>query len=662
MNIRMVIYMKFLNKVKRIMLSKRIKSCLKKIKEFIIKYKYIILMCLPFILIDLFTFLLGSSVGYVNYRFYAPLLFDLIYIGLFVGISVNSNKIASRVSYLVFGIIFIIIFLVNNVYFSLTKTFFDFRLMESASEGAPYFLYTLKNCNIFVYICFIIIIITFIIGYKNIPIKKKNNYKNIGIVICSFVILHLFIPITLGHENKELTWSSWKNPRNIYISFNDNNKSMKISGIYEYSVRNFYMTFLKTKEQENQEDIVFLDESYALKESNKNKYTGKFKGNNIIFLQLEGIDKWLVTEEDTPTLYNMMNHSYNFTNHYSYYNGGGSTFNSEFAVNTGYITPLSYNKNAYTFNKNNFPNSMAHIFKNLGYSVNAFHMNSGEYYSRKVNYLNWGYDNYYGLIDMFDYKDKSYELDRELILNEDFSKLMFPDEGNFVDYIITYSAHMPFTNTKGVCKMLYNEDVDKKIEEMNSEIENEDEKIKSLDFTEMSEEECARRQAKETDYMVSLLLDKLREKDLLDNTVIVAYADHYLYTIEDQSILAKYKETDNNLINNTPFFIWKDGMKKKTINKVTSQLNILPTVLNLFGISYNQNDYIQTDALDSDYEPMVFFSDYSWYDGNAYVYQGEVTNGKSISDEELENKNYFITRITKKNDLTLKFDYFKKNK
>lgn len=658
----MVIYMKFLNKVKKIMLSKRIKSCFKKIKEFIIKYKYIILMCLPFILIDLFTFLLGSSVGYVNYRFYAPLLFDFIYIGLFVGISANSNKIVSRVSYLVFGIIFIIIFLVNNVYFSLTKTFFDFRLMESASEGAPYFLDTLKNCNIFVYICFIIIIIAFIIGYKNIPIKKKNNYKNIGIVICSFVILHLFIPVTLGHENKELTWSSWKNPRNIYISFNDNNKSMKISGIYEYSVRNFYMTFLKTKEQENQEDIVFLDESYALKESNKNKYTGKFKGNNIIFLQLEGIDKWLVTEEDTPTLYNMINHSYNFTNHYSYYNGGGSTFNSEFAVNTGFITPLSYNKNAYTFNKNDFPNSMAHIFKNLGYSVNAFHMNSGEYYSRKVNYLNWGYDNYYGLIDMFDYKDKSYELDRELILNEDFSKLMFPDEGNFVDYIITYSAHMPFTNTKGVCKMLYNEDIDKKIEEMNSEIENEDEKIKTLDFVEMSEEECARRQAKETDYMVSLLLDKLREKDLLDNTVIVAYADHYLYTIEDQSILAKYKETDNNLINNTPFFIWKDGMKKKTINKVTSQLNILPTVLNLFGISYNQNDYIQTDALDSDYEPMVFFSDYSWYDGNVYVYQGEVSNGKSISNEELENKNHFITRITKKNDLTLKFDYFKKNK
>ena len=96
----MVIYMKFLNKVKKIMLSKRIKSYYKKIKEFIIRYKFIILMCLPFVLIDLFTFILGSSVDYINYRFYAPLLFDLIYIGLFIGISINSNKIVSRVLYL----------------------------------------------------------------------------------------------------------------------------------------------------------------------------------------------------------------------------------------------------------------------------------------------------------------------------------------------------------------------------------------------------------------------------------------------------------------------------------------------------------------------------------------------------------------------------------
>ena len=43
---------------------------------------------------------------------------------------------------------------------------------------------------------------------------------------------------------------------------------------------------------------------------------------------------------------------------------------------------------------------MANLFKKDGYIVNAFHMNTGEYYSRTANYLNWGYDNYYGLIDI----------------------------------------------------------------------------------------------------------------------------------------------------------------------------------------------------------------------------------------------------------------------
>ena len=176
----------------------------------------------------------------------------------------------------------------------------------------------------------------------------------------------------------------------------------------------------------------------------------------------------------------------------------------------------------------------------------------------------------------------------------------------------------------------------------------------------MSEEECARRQAKETDYFVSLLLDKLKANNLLDNTVLVVFSDHYLYTLEDQTILNKYKNTSNNLINKTPFFIYDNGNTKKTINKVTSQLNILPTVLNLFGIEYNPNYYLGQDALGKNYESIVVFSDYSWYDGNVYVEGGKITNKKYISKEDLERKNILINEIAKKNDLTLKYNYFKK--
>ena len=386
---------------------------------------------------------------------------------------------------------------------------------------------------------------------------------------------------------------------------------------------------------------------------------------------MEGLDDWLLTEEDTPILYSMLNNSFVFNNHFSYYNGGGSTFNSEFAVNTGFITPLSYTQNAYTFNKNYFPYSLANLFKKEGYSVNAFHMNKGEYYSRTVNYKNWGYDKYYGLIDMFDYDDDSHTLDRELILNEEFNKLIFPEDTKFVDYIIAYSSHLPFNNNKGVCKLLYDLDHAPTEEETNEADETSTEEATeetdtkttaTIERIPMTEEECVRRQVKETDYMVELLLDNLREKELIDDTIIVVFTDHYLYTIEDKTVLDKYKETSNNLINKTPFFIWSNNNSRTNINKVTSQLNILPTTLNLFGIEHNPNNYIGTDALDPKYEGIVFFSDYSWYDGNVYVEGGEVTNGQGISYDKLEEKNYYINNITKKNDLALKFNYFKKYK
>lgn len=44
--------------------------------------------------------------------------------------------------------------------------------------------------------------------------------------------------------------------------------------------------------------------------------------------------------------------------------------------------------------------------------------------------------------------------------------------------------------------------------------------------------------------MIGLLIDKLKELDLFDDTVIVGYADHYLYTVSDKTILDKYKNTE----------------------------------------------------------------------------------------------------------------------
>lgn len=633
----------------------KIKDLLKKIyTDYIKKYGYIFLIFLPLLLMDIIIRSFGNGTNLYKVWNIIPNLFTITWACLFIGISLSLKSKIGKWVYLGVNILFLIMFLTNGIYYSMTHNFFDFILLESTSEGAPYMMDCIKNCNIWIYIWFVIIIFTIYIGFKKIPKKDNFNYKNVIIVVLVFLLIHLLLPNLYGSANSSLEWNTWQNPRNIYKNFNDANKSMSITGLYEYTIRNFYITFLQTEEEETSEDYEFLMEAFSVNNNEVNKYTGIFKNKNLIFVQLEGIDDWLLTEKDMPTLYGMLNNSFVFQNHYSYYNGGGSTFNSEFAVNTGFITPLSYTQNAYSFNKNSFPYSMANMFKNQDYDVNAFHMNSGEYYSRQTNYTNWGYDKYYGLLDINDYKDKSYTLDRELINDITFQEKMFPKDSKFVDYIITYSNHLPFTNTKGVCKLLYDMEMD-----LNDTVDMGEES--SSTFVQLTEEECIRKQAHETDYMMELLLKKLTELNLIDDTVIVVFTDHYLYTVEDKTILDKYKNTSNNLINKTPFFIWQNNMKRTNIKEVTSQLNILPTTLNLFGINYNPNYYIGSDALSSNYKGIVFFSDYSWYDGNIYVDNGVIANNKSSSQEYLDEKNYYIHYLTKKNDLALKYNVFKKS-
>lgn len=633
----------------------KIKDLLKKIyTDYIKKYGYIFLIFLPLLLMDIIIRSFGNGTNLYKVWNIIPNLFTITWACLFIGISLSLKSKIGKWVYLSVNILFLIMFLTNGIYYSTTHNFFDFILLESTSEGAPYMMDCIKNCNVWIYIWFVIIIFTIYIGFRKIPRKDNFNYKNVIIVVLVFLLIHLLLPNLYGSANSSLEWNTWQNPRNIYKNFNDANKSMSITGLYEYTIRNFYITFLQTEEEETSEDYEFLMEAFSVNNNEVNKYTGIFKNKNLIFVQLEGIDDWLLTEKDMPTLYGMLNNSFVFQNHYSYYNGGGSTFNSEFAVNTGFITPLSYTQNAYSFNKNSFPYSMANMFKNQDYDVNAFHMNSGEYYSRQTNYTNWGYDKYYGLLDINDYKDKSYTLDRELINDITFQEKMFPKDSKFVDYIITYSNHLPFTNTKGVCKLLYDMEMD-----LNDTVDMGEES--SSMFVQLTEEECIRKQAHETDYMMELLLKKLTELNLIDDTVIVVFTDHYLYTVEDKTILDKYKNTSNNLINKTPFFIWQNNMKRTNIKEVTSQLNILPTTLNLFGINYNPNYYIGSDALSQNYKGIVFFSDYSWYDGNIYVDNGVIANNKSSSQEYLDEKNYYIHYLTKKNDLALKYNVFKKS-
>ncbi|MDY2627721.1 MAG: LTA synthase family protein [Lachnospiraceae bacterium] len=571
-----------------------------------------------------------------------PNLFTLLWIAFFLGITFSAKGNGRRILYgLFFGLSYIA-FAANLIYYRLTGFYFSFSLLKMADEGSSYVMDVITGTPIYLYaimaavlIWGIAVVVFMKTGALSLPMLRSRCFLSSiflsrGKWILSsfflFLLLHTLIPFSLGKASDGLEWKSFKNGRNVYNSFNDVNKSMMVSGLYEFEIRNFYITFLKPSEKMSEQEASFLEEAYADRTpADSNSYTGLFQGKNVIFLQMEGIDTWMLNETDTPNLWSLKEHSIDFTDHYSIYTGGGSTFNSEFAVNTGFTTPITYEQNVYMLNNNRFPHSLPRKFKEQGYAVNAFHMNSGEFYNRGINYRNWGYDNYFSLMDSGDYSDSSYDLDRELILNPTFYQEMFCRKEPFVHYLITYTPHTPFTTDKGVGKMLA------------------EEKYGPDSIPDLSEEEVARMEAGETDYMVGLLIQALKDNNLYDNTVIIAFTDHYLYTLNDKTVLDRYKNTDDNRINQTPFFIWSSDLTPEKITSTTMQMNILPTVLNLFGISYTPSDYLMTDALAPDYAGLAFFADFSWYDGTNYV--------ENDMPETIQN-------LIQKNDLTLKYNYF----
>ena len=105
-------------------------------------------------------------------------------------------------------------------------------------------------------------------------------------------------------------------------------------------------------------------------------------------------------------------------------------------------------------------------------------------------------------------------------------------------------------------------------------------------------------------------------------------------------------------------------MKGEIIDKTNCQLDILPTILNLFGIPFEEKSMIGRDIFDKNNLGFSFFDDYSWIDGKILVNNGKIIKLKDISDKDID-KNYILNKTKeaiekfKQNDLTLKFDYLK---
>lgn len=597
-----------------------------------------------FLVIDVFLrYFSNQHIMFFGWARSAPNLFTFSWIFLAIGFLYLLPKKARMISYSVLLLISNIIVYAEYLHFSVLKRFFTFSDLFLAGEGMDYFSYAIGQTDLTIIgvlsISILAMIVTLFLIQKTEDIKKNNRYYILTVLVTFILVgsVRWLATYKLGPQEEPTTYMASHTAKNIYIDYNNQNKSLEVSGIYELIFRSSYI-YIRDNYFSNKKDIA-LEVDNILKNNNivleDNKYTGLIKDKNIIYVLMETIDSWLVTEEVMPTLYKLQEEGLNFTNRYAPPFSGGQTINTEFAMNTG-LYAVTNGKAVYNYDKNTFSTSFANILKERGYSTASIHANSGGYYNRTNFHEALGYEVHYDLenINYIDHTNYNYYNDSSLVKNDEVYKMIVREEP-FFSYLITYSAHMPYDSTNDRCiTNPYNLNV-----EGNMELS------------------CIRNLARETDEMLRVLIERLESDGLLDDTVLVLVSDHYAYSYGDQDYIKEYKKTDNSyLLQNVPLVIWSKDIKHKEIDTLMDTADILPTLLNMMDIEYNPNYYSGTDVFSKNHENFVYFSSDVFYDGKTLY------DGTSINNDNIEYVNEIVATIKNKIDLNNKFilsDYFR---
>jgi phosphoglycerol transferase MdoB-like AlkP superfamily enzyme len=117
----------------------------------------------------------------------------------------------------------------------------------------------------------------------------------------------------------------------------------------------------------------------------------------------------------------------------------------------------------------------------------------------------------------------------------------------------------------------------------------------------------------EFDRAMEYLLNQLEAAGIADKTLIAISADHYPYGLDDNSLdeLAGHKVEENFELYKSTFILYTKGMQPTIVDKPCSSLDIIPTLSNLLGLSYDSRLLMGRDIF-SDSTPLVIFSNRSF--------------------------------------------------
>ena len=345
----------------------------------------------------------------------------------------------------------------------------------------------------------------------------------------------------------------------------------------------------------------------SLTPSSKNEYTGLFKGKNLILICAEAFSGSIIDPELTPALYRLSTKGINFNDYYEQATAG--TTGGEFELIFG-LLPMAGGDSMLTMTAQGcYTNMGSMLSSDMGYYGMAFHDNDDLYYSRNITHNLLGYSE--GFMGFGNGMEKLIsrawpESDKEMM---EGTLPLYSGNQPFNVYYMTVSGHSRYDFRSNAMSLRNKEVIDNWCLE------------KGLEYSEPVKAYIACNM--ELEYALEYLLEYLEENDLADDTVIAMAPDHFPYGLTDGGYLGNlpyldelygYKvETQLDRDKNRAI-IWcgiLEDMDPIIVDKPTSPVDILPTLLNLFGCEWDSRLYIGRDVL-SDAEGLYFDSGYNW--------------------------------------------------
>ena len=620
----------------------------------------------------MFKIIVTNSVDIIGIIY--TLLFSVPII-LFLNLICNSFKEKiSKIILIVFSTFLTLYFMVQAVFYNLFSIPFSFMTLGLAGNALT-FTEIIKDAiiqNIVTLLVLSIPLVVEIILLRKIKFIKYD--KNKILKMLSAIIGTVCILIAIIHINRDDLYSLY----NLYYNINAQEKNIEKFGLLTSTGIDLQRTIFgfeekitievsnnleideevpeETKVTYNELDLNLeklieeaTDENLkniykyinSVEPTNKNEYTGYFKDKNLIFILAEGFNSIAVSEELTPTLYKLVNSGFVFNKFYSPV--FLSTTGGEFQATTGLI-PTQETLNLWKKNMPQIKYALGNSFSKIGYTANAYHDWTYTYYSRQDTMKTLGFTSYMGIGNGLEKLMSSKWLPSDVDMI-DVTTDFYTSEDKFVTFYITVSGHAPYNFTGGNSIAIKNKQY-----------------VNDLPYSSSIKAYLASQI--ELDKAVEKLINNLEEKGILKDTVIALVGDHYPYTIDidEINLVSSYERDSIVEVNRSNFIIWNSEIENSIkIDKVGSQIDVLPTLLNLFGVEYDSRTIIGQDIL-SDNPGIAIFSNRSWVSDYGTYFSAQknfVPNSDTlIEDNYVDNINKSVANKFTMSNLFVKYNIY----